>query len=95
MDRRKRRRGAAAASNDLATAPQARRAVLDKARRKVERALAVEDAAEELAQSAEAVLDAADAEQIVLDRTDFHALRAALARYREVHDAMTHDRGES
>ncbi len=95
MDRRKRLRSAAAASNDLAGTAQARRAVLDKARRKVERALAVEDAAEELAQSAEAVLNAADAEPIVFDTLAVGALRAALTRYREVHHAMTHDRGES
>ncbi len=87
MDRRRRLRSAAAASNDLAGTPHARRAVLDKARRKVERALAVEDAAEELAQSAEAVLDAADAEQIVLDTLAIAALGAALARYRKLRDA--------
>jgi len=56
-----------------------RRAVLDDARRKVERALAVGDAAEELAKGAEAVLAANPA-----DAPELSALRAALARYRAI-----------
>ena len=56
-------------------------------RRKIERALAVGDAAEELAKAAQAVLNAPDAEQNVLHSTSLSALRAALARYRDVHDA--------
>ena len=60
-----------------------RRAVLDDARRKVERALAVADAAEELAKAAQTVLRAAEAEQIDLRGAGFAALRAALARYRQ------------
>jgi hypothetical protein len=56
-----------------------RRAVLDDARRKVERALAVGDAAEEVAKAAEAVLAANPA-----DAPELAALRAALARYRAI-----------
>ena len=55
-------------------------------RRKIERALAVADAAEELAKAAQAVLIAAKVEQIVLDSMGLSALRAALAKYREAHD---------
>jgi hypothetical protein len=87
MDRRKHLRGVPAASNDCAATPQARRAVLDNTRRKVERALAVEDTAEELAKSAQDVLNAADADQIVVGSEALSALRAALARYRKLHDA--------
>jgi len=54
-----------------------RRAVLDDARRKVERALAVEDAAEDLAKAAETVVAAGPAHS-----PELAALRAALARYR-------------
>jgi hypothetical protein len=72
---------------------QPRRAVVDKMRRKIERALAAGDAAEELAASAQAVLTAADAQQIVLDITALGALRAALASYREVHDPHAKDDG--
>jgi len=64
-----------------------RRALVDKMRRKIERALAVGDAAEDLAKAAQAVLMAAEAEQLVLDSMDLSALRAALGRYRDVHDA--------
>jgi hypothetical protein len=64
-----------------------RRAVVDKMRRKIERALAVGEASEELAQAAQAVLIAAEAEHVVLDSMDLSALRAALARYQDVHDA--------
>jgi hypothetical protein len=67
--------------------PRPRRAVVDKMRRKFERALAAGDAAEELAKAAQAVLIAAEAEQVVLDSMDLSALRAALGRYRDVHDA--------
>jgi hypothetical protein len=86
MDRRKRPQGAPAESNDadVAANQRPRRAVVDKMRRKIERALAVGDAADELAKSAQAVLIAADAEQIVLDSRAISALRAATARYREV-----------
>jgi hypothetical protein len=64
-----------------------KRSVVDKMRRKIERALALGDAAEELAKAAQAVLIAAEAEQVVLERMDLSALRAALARYRDMHDA--------
>jgi hypothetical protein len=65
--------------------------VLNNARRKVERALAVEDTAEELAKSSQEVLNAADAHLIVVGSEALNALRAALARYRKLHDA--HDSG--
>jgi hypothetical protein len=68
-----------------------KRSVVDRMRRKIERALAVGDAAEELAKSAQAVLNAADSEQIIRDRAALSSLRAALARYREVHDVQAKD----
>ena len=55
-------------------------------RRKIERALAVQDAAEDLAKAAQAVLIAAEAEQIVLSRMGLNGLREALAKYRAVRD---------
>jgi len=55
-----------------------RRAVLDNARRKVERALMITDAADELAQAAQDVL---------AEHPDHDGLRAALARYRSVSEA--------
>lgn len=79
--------------SEVAANRRPRRAVVDKMRRKLERALAVGDAAEELAKSAQAVLNAADAEQIILDSAALSSLRAALARYREVHDALAKDDG--
>jgi hypothetical protein len=60
-----------------------RRVVLDDARRKIERALLVAAAAEELATAAEAVLTSAKAEQVNENAMGLGALRAALARYRE------------
>jgi hypothetical protein len=54
-----------------------RRAVLDDARRKVERALFVAAAADELARAAEDVLE---------EHPDHGALRAALTRYRNARD---------
>jgi hypothetical protein len=63
-------------------AKRGRRVVLDEARRKVERALAVAEPAEELAQAAQAVLMAAQAEQIDFDSMSLSVLRAALAKYR-------------
>jgi hypothetical protein len=74
-DRRKRSQGAPAESNDadVAANQRPRRAVV-RMRRRIERPLAVGDAA-------------AEAEQVVLDSMDLSALRVALARYREVHDA--------
>jgi hypothetical protein len=88
MDRGRRFHGAPAApgDSDAAAKRRPRRAVVDNMRRKIERALAVADAAEELAKAAQAVLIAAEAEQIVLDSMGLSALRAALAKYREAHD---------
>jgi ABC-type sugar transport system substrate-binding protein len=57
-----------------------RRAVLDNARRKVERALMIQDAADELSQAAQDVL---------AEHPDHDALRAALARYRSVSEARS------
>jgi hypothetical protein len=57
-----------------------RRAVLDNARRKVERALMIQDAADELAQAAQDAL---------AEHPDHFALRAALARYRSVSEARS------
>ena len=87
MGRGRRFQGASAASpdSDAATKRRPRREVVDTMRRKIERALAVADAAEELAMAAQAVLIAAEAEQIVLNNMVLEALRDALARYREVH----------
>ena len=62
-----------------------RRAVVDNMRRKIERALAVADAAEDLAKAAQAVLIVAGTEQIVLNHMGLSALRDALTKYREVH----------
>jgi len=87
MDRGRRFQGAPAASpdSDAATKRRPRREVVDTMRRKIELALAVADSAEELATAAQAVLVAAEAEQIVLNNMVLEALRDALARYREVH----------
>ena len=68
---------------DAAAKRRQRRAVMDDARRKVERALAVADAAEEMAKAAHTVLIAAEAEQIDRRSMGFAELRAALARYRQ------------
>jgi len=64
-----------------------RRAVLDDARRKVERALFVAGAADELAEAAQLVLSEAEVEQVAPERPDMAALRAALDRYRKARDA--------
>jgi hypothetical protein len=64
-----------------------RRAVLDGARRKVERALFVAGAADELAGAAQLVLSEAEVEQVDLERPDMAALRAALDRYLKARDA--------
>ncbi len=63
-----------------------RRAVLDDARRKVERALFVANAADELAEAAQMVLSAAEVEQLDPGRPDIAALSAGLARYRKARD---------
>ena len=67
------------------TKQRPRRAVVDNMRRKIERALAVADAAEDLAKAAQAVLIVAGTEQIGLNRMGLSALRDALTKYREVH----------
>jgi hypothetical protein len=66
------------------TGVRGRREVLNEARRQVERALASAPAAEELAQAAQALLDAAEAGQIELDAKPLADLRAALAKYRKL-----------
>ena len=88
MGRGRRFQGAPAASpdSDAATKRRPRREVADAMRRKIERALAVADAAEDLAKAAQAVLIAAEAEQIVLSRMGLNGLREALAKYRAVRD---------
>ena len=58
-----------------------RRAVLDNARRKVERALAVSEAADQLAAAAQDVLAGAEVEETDRD-VRLETLRAALATYR-------------
>ena len=63
-----------------------RREVLNDARRTVERALFVADAADELAEAAQMVLSEAEVEQINPERPDLAALRAALDRYRKARD---------
>jgi hypothetical protein len=89
MDRRRRldRPDAGPLSPDAATNRRPRRAVVDSMRRKIERALAVSDAAEGLAKAAQAVLIAVEADQIVLNSARVNELRAALSRYREVRSA--------
>ena len=62
-----------------------RRAVVDKMRRRIERALATADEAEELAKAAQAVLDAAE-EHVGLGRVDLKPLRDSVARYRAARD---------
>ncbi|TMC13478.1 MAG: hypothetical protein E6J29_06640 [Chloroflexi bacterium] len=69
---------------DAAGRRRQRRGVLDDARRTVERALLVTEAAEELANAAQAVLLAAEAGRADLDSPDLGALRSALARYRKL-----------
>jgi len=59
----------------------ARREVMNQARRKVERALAEDGAAEELAAAAAAVLPAAEGRP---DSAELTSLRAALARYHRI-----------
>ena len=59
-----------------------RRAVVNDMRRKIERALGVADAADELGIAVEAVLTAAKAERIAPDSLALSELRAALVRYR-------------
>jgi len=54
-------------------------------RRRIERALATADAAEELAKAAQAALDVAEG-QVGPESTALNALRAALAKYRTAHD---------
>lgn len=61
----------------------ARREVLNDARRKVERALAVEGAAQDLATAAESLLAAAPG----TDSAEREVLRAALDRYRRMRGA--------
>lgn len=87
MDRGKRLKGASVVPQDsgAATKRRPRRAVVDDMRRKIERALAVQDAAEDLAKAAQAVLIAAEAEQNIVDRMGLSALREALTKYREVY----------
>jgi len=58
--------------------------VLNDARRTVERALFVADAADELAEAAQMVLSEAEVAQINPERPDLAALRAALDRYRSI-----------
>jgi hypothetical protein len=55
---------------------------MDDMRRRIERALAAADGAEQLAAAADAVLAALEAEPIDRDSTSLRALRDALARYR-------------
>ena len=68
---------------DEASRRRARRAVVDDTRRRIERALVVAEAAEELAQAAESALGPAETERIGLDSESLSALRAALAKYRQ------------
>src|SRR2546428_6562629 len=87
MGRGRRFQGAPAASpdSDAATKRRPRREVADAMRRKIERALAVADAAEDLAKAAQAVLIVAGTEQIGLNRMGLSALRDPLTKYREGH----------
>jgi hypothetical protein len=85
VDRGRRSRPAPAVpvDSDAASTKRPRRVVMNDARRKVERALWVADAAEDLAEAARAVLTAAEAARLDLDRMGLVALRAALTRYLE------------
>jgi hypothetical protein len=84
MDRRRpiKATPAAAGGSDAAENRRLRRAVLDDARRKIERALATADAAEELAAAAGAIVNGPAAQSPGLERADLRALRVALAKYR-------------
>jgi len=70
---------------EAASKGRLRRPVLDDARRKVERALATVDAAQELARAAEAVVNSAETDLLGQESTGLSALRVALARYRAAH----------
>jgi hypothetical protein len=61
-----------------------RRALLDEARRKVERSLAISEVAAELVRAAEATLAAARAGQVEVDQAVLDELSAAVAKYREL-----------
>ncbi len=61
-----------------------RRAVLDEARRRVERALAAAAPAEELAAAARAVVIASEDRPLEPGSPELMALREALASYREI-----------
>jgi hypothetical protein len=65
-------------------AGRGRRAVLDDARRKVERALALTDAADDLARAAQAVLLSAEERNVEDQRRQLEALRSALEKYRRL-----------
>jgi hypothetical protein len=70
-----------------------RRAVMDDIRRRIERALAAADGAEQLAAAADAVLAAAEANPIGQDSTSLRALRDALVRYRRHQRDAVHSHG--
>jgi hypothetical protein len=73
--------------SDAAPKQRMRRAVVNDMRRKIEQALGTADAAAELERAAEAVLMAAEAEQVDPDSLRLSALRTALARYRQARAA--------
>ena len=83
-DRRFKAEAPAPAQSDAAAKRRLCRAIIDDTRRKIERKLLMEAAAEELAKAAQAVLMAAEAEKIDLNGTGFGALCTALAKYQEV-----------
>ena len=84
MDRGRPSKAGSAPAGDFDAASKGwlRRAVLDDARRKVERALATVDAAQQLARAAETVVNSAETDPLGLESTGLSALRVALARYR-------------
>jgi hypothetical protein len=66
---------------------------MDDTRRRIERALAAADGAEQLPAAADAVLAAAEANAIGQDSISLRALRDALVRYRRHQGDAVHSRG--
>jgi hypothetical protein len=83
MDRRGRFDRAARTERDATEQRKRWRAVMNDARRMVERDARIAAAAEELSTAAEGVLAAVDAPPVDVNSAAFSALRAALARYRQ------------
>jgi hypothetical protein len=86
MQRRRRFEATSQPSSDAGTADkrQRRRAVIDETRRKAERTLLAAEAAEQLANAAQALLTAVETMQLDPAGAELSALRTAVARYRRL-----------